>query len=319
MKKFFIVGCPRSGTTMVQQALNRHSQIVIPPETKFFFSFLGHSRRAQKRHLDRLNNDLGIRLNYPVSGVRSDASARAFYDDMAERYVERIQKQSANWFGEKTPEHTGHLDRIRQLFPEAKIIVLYRDGRDVALSLTKTPWAPAGIYANFVIWLYYQSIVSRVRSRGDSNLYFVRYEDIVARPGREFRDVLSFLDLPYEPAVTEGCGNRDGIPPREYRWKAGALQKITPERVGTFRSELAPEEIAVLERLGRHTLASFGYPLETDGNCPLPPRFLLRLVLDLARFLARVPWYTAARELAERVRADLPGLISGPAFSFRAN
>ncbi len=44
MNKFFIVGCPRSGTTMVQQALNRHPQVVIPPETKYFFSFYGHSQ-----------------------------------------------------------------------------------------------------------------------------------------------------------------------------------------------------------------------------------------------------------------------------------
>src|SRR5215831_4421176 len=56
--KFFIVGCPRSGTTMVQQALNRHSQIVIPPETKFFFSFYGHSLAQQARHVRRLNADL---------------------------------------------------------------------------------------------------------------------------------------------------------------------------------------------------------------------------------------------------------------------
>jgi len=34
MKQFFIVGCPRSGTTMLQQALNRHPEIAIPPETK---------------------------------------------------------------------------------------------------------------------------------------------------------------------------------------------------------------------------------------------------------------------------------------------
>ena len=58
MKKLFIVGCPRSGTTLLQQALNRHSQIVIPPETKYFFSFLGHTRRCQHRHIDRLNADL---------------------------------------------------------------------------------------------------------------------------------------------------------------------------------------------------------------------------------------------------------------------
>ncbi|QJW96401.1 sulfotransferase family protein [Frigoriglobus tundricola] len=312
MKKFFVVGCPRSGTTMVQQALNRHSQIAIPPETKFFFSFLGHSHPAQKRHVERLNADLGVRLTLPAGGVRTDPEARAFYDQMAGQYVEKLGKPGASQFGEKTPEHTGHLGRIRALFPDAKIVVLYRDGRDVALSLAKTPWAPKNVYANFVIWLYYQSIVLRIRTRPDPNIHFVRYEDVVADPDVAFHDVLSFLGLPYEDRVAEGCGNRDGIPAREYLWKANALQKITPERVGTFRRELSTDEIAILERLGRQTLTEFGYPLETDGTRSLSPGFALKLTAALTRFLARVPWYSAARELLARLQTEIHGPVARP-------
>jgi hypothetical protein len=46
MDKFFIAGRPRSGTPVVRQALNHHSPMVIPPETKFL-SFFGHRRRCQ--------------------------------------------------------------------------------------------------------------------------------------------------------------------------------------------------------------------------------------------------------------------------------
>jgi hypothetical protein len=290
---------------MLQQALNRHSRIVIPPETKFFFSFLGHSQRSQKRHLERLNSDLGVRLRMPPFGVRTDDEARAFYARMADQYVDRLKKPSATRFGEKTPEHTGQLHRIRQLFPAAKVVVLYRDGRDVALSLAKTPWAPAGLYANFVIWLYYQSIILGRRARPDPNIHYVRYEDVVDRPEGALNDILTFLDLPYEAAVADGCGNREGIPAREYSWKSTALKKITPDRVGAFRRELTDEQIAVLEGLGRDTLTAFGYPLLTDGTRPLAPRVLLRISYDLARFLVRVPWRSVGRELAARVRAAL--------------
>ena len=42
---------------MLQQALNRHPGIVIPPETAFFTHFLGHTRRGQLQHLRRINAD----------------------------------------------------------------------------------------------------------------------------------------------------------------------------------------------------------------------------------------------------------------------
>jgi Sulfotransferase family len=297
MNKLFIVGCPRSGTTMVQQALNRHSAITIPPETKFFFSFLGHSRRNQRKHLDRLNRDLNIHLELPESGIRSEEASRAFYEEMANQYVERIKKKDVLWFGEKTPEHTGHMARIRQLFPDSKILILYRDGRDVALSLSKTPWMPGGLYVSFLVWLYYQRLVIRARESRLPNIYIARYEDIVANPEKEFTSILEFLDLPYEPNVAHGYGNSEGIPQREYLWKATALQKITPNRVGTFQSELSRTQIAILERLGQHTLSSFGYPLLTNGKDPLSIRFLLKLSRQMTIFFAQLPWYSLMQEI----------------------
>src|SRR5579859_5146877 len=156
MNKLFIIGCPRSGTTMVQQALNRHSQIVIPPETKFFFSFFGHSLRQQRRHLERLNTDLGIALPSPAQPVRSSAEGRAFYDAMAAQYARRLSRSGAVYFGDKTPEHTGYWPRIRELFPEAKVLVVYRDGRDLAVSLSRMPWMSPDPYVGFLVWQYYQ-------------------------------------------------------------------------------------------------------------------------------------------------------------------
>jgi hypothetical protein len=297
MQKFFIVGCPRSGTTMVQQALNRHSRIAIPPETKFFFSFYGHSHKQQLRHLERLDADLQISLPRPAMPIRSPDEARAFYEDMARRYVARLGKNDVDYFGEKTPEHTGHLPMIRQVFPEAKILVLYRDGRDVASSLHKMPWASSDLYVNFMIWLYYHQIVQHARASEWPGMYFARYEDIVADPAAAFGDILSFLELPYEPAVAAGCGNREGVPVREYAWKGRALQKITTERVGVFQNELSRDQIEILERLGRHALPSLGYRLITEHPAPLSVPLLLKLSFEMSKFVYRLPWQSVAKEL----------------------
>ena len=306
MDHFFIIGCPRSGTTMVQQALNRHSRIVIPPETKFFFSLLGHSRKAQHHHIDRLNADLKINLAKPSKAIRSEADGRAFYDEMVRQYLARMQKPDVSFFGEKTPEHTGHLPRIRQLFPKAKIVVLYRDGRDVAASLSRMPWMSSDVYVNFLVWLYYHWVVQREKQKSCDNLYFARYEDMGADPEKRLGGILQFLGLPYERAVAEGWGNCEGVPEREYAWKARALRKISTERIGTFRHELNDEQIAILERLGREALLSLGYPLLTDGKQPLSLSFLLNLSYGFSRFVYRLPWSAVAKELFCRLFADCP-------------
>jgi hypothetical protein len=310
MNKFFIVGCPRSGTTMVQQALNRHSCVAIPPETKFFFSFFGQSRKAQAHHLERLKADLNIELPLPATRIWSLDEGRAFYRSLASRYIAHLGKKTATWFGEKTPEHTGHLPTMRAMFPEAKFIILYRDGRDVALSLTKVPWMSKDLYVNFVVWLYYSWIVDEERSNPGPNVLFARYEDVVASPEEQLRRMLHFLGLPYEPAVALGWGNPEGIPQREYAWKARALGKITPERVGVFRRELTAEQIAILERLGKHPLLSLGYDLLGDGNGSLSAGFFMHLSLRLGQLLYRLPWNAVAKEvLARSCSAAWPGRL----------
>jgi len=289
---------------MVQQALNRHSRIVIPPETKFFFSLFGHSRKAQHRHIDRLNADLNINLSKPATAIRSDVEGRAVYEEMSRQYLSRMHKPHVTCFGEKTPEHTGHLPCIRRLFPEAKILVLYRDGRDVAASLSRMPWMSSHLYVNFLVWLYYHWVVQSEKQRSAANLYFARYEDIVADPEKRLGAILQFLELPYEPAVAEGWGNREGIPEREYAWKARALRKISTERVSAFRHELREEQIAILERLGREALLSLDYPLLTDGKQPLSLPFFLNLSYSFSRFVYHLPWSALMRELFCRLSAD---------------
>jgi len=194
--------------------------------------------------------------------------------------------------------------------------VLYRDGRDVAASLARMPWMSPDLYVTFLVWTYYNWVLGRARQEGVPNLYFARYESIVANPRKEMTDMLDFLDLPYEPAVAEGCGNTAGIPEREYSWKGRALQPITRQRVGTFRRELTREQIELLERLGRIALPALGYKLLSDGRRPYPAGFLLRLACRLLQFVWHLPWGSVVREglqrLARQPEVDCSSPLNDP-------
>ncbi|HEX7377573.1 MAG TPA: sulfotransferase [Pirellulales bacterium] len=295
MTYFFVMGCPRSGTTVLQQALNRHSRIAIPPETAFA-ALLGKSRKAQAEHLRRVNADLQITLP-PLARRMRAADAAACYRRMAELYLERLQKPGVTHFGEKSPSHQRFFGRLTRLCPGAKMVLIYRDGRDVAASLKNLPWIPADVELGFALWLHYYRHQRRLAKRQSEDLHLVQYEEFVAEPERVLRRVTAFLGLDYERALADGFGNREGVPEWEYDWKAFALEKVTASRVGLWKQALSASEIACLERWGARALTSLGYELSTDGAAPLPWMFLPKVYLRALRWVLTRPSFGEMKDI----------------------
>ncbi len=289
MKKLFIVGCGRSGTTTLQQALNRHSQIVIPPETGFFVAFLGHTRAGQRQHLRQINGDLQIDTPFPPRRIPRGPEAIALYEQIAGLYLRRLGREGVEYFGDKTPHHLMRLRWIHEHYPDAKIILVYRDGRDVALSMTKVSWAHPDLYVNFAYWLRCCRLGEKALGLLSPRIAPVSYEDLVTDPERELRRIAVFLGVAYEPQMAEGQGNREGVAAREYGWKMHAFEKINPGRVGVWRQELTAEQAGNLERWGGTTLRTLGYELVTEAG---PGRLPLTLLLEVhSRLYAwRVRW-----------------------------
>jgi hypothetical protein len=300
MKYFFILGCPRSGTTMLQQALNRHSSIAIPPETKYFSAFLGHSRTCQERHLRQLNADLRTNLSMPVCPIHSKKQARRFYEQLASSFLEATQRGPVVYLGDKSPAHSGFLPRIKQVFPEAKYLWLFRDGRDVALSLTKVPWMCSNIYATFLIWLFYYRKQMLAENDRDLDILFVRYEDLVANPVVELQRVTAFLDLVFEQAMVVGCPDRASVPPREYAWKARSLEPINSNSVGLWRNSLSSQDVAVLERLGGRALKGLGYELADRPLETVSFRQVLKLISGTISLAFHVPLELSTNQFFRR-------------------
>lgn len=299
LKKFFILGCPRSGTTLLQQALNRHSQITIPPETRFFYSLHGHSHRNQIRHVESLNADLGIKLPIPARRIESACQARAFYNHMAALYLERLGRSGVAYFGEKSPEHSGHWRRVHRIFPDASLIWIYRDGRDVALSLAKMPWGHPSPCVGLIVWLYYYYALRIACRKSGAKIHLVKYEDLVTNPARELGRITDELGLAYEPAMAEGTGNREGIPEREYAWKARAWGPISADRVGVWQRELSATQVCHLECLGGHALRDLGYNLASKRGQAPGTMFVPKLCWDLLVFLSRQPWHLLVHEIRD--------------------
>ncbi len=286
---------------MLQQALNRHSRIVIPPETGFFTHFIGHSAKGQAHHLGRINADLGIDLPRPRHRIHRREDIIQFYDQMAEAYIEKLSGARETVFGEKTPHHLLRARRILSVFPDAKYVLVHRDGRDVALSLTKVPWFCSDLQVTFSYWLRCCREGRWLRDRPRVNLLVVRYEDLVRGPEVELRRIAEFLGLDYEPQMAEGSGNLEGTLPWEADWKTRATTNITSARIGNWRRELTPTQVSQLERWGGRVLKELGYELSKDNEAGhLPLHFFPWLYAKILLWRGANAWRVARKNLLGR-------------------
>ncbi|WP_168567228.1 sulfotransferase family protein [Crateriforma spongiae] len=235
---FFIVGCPRSGTTLIQVFLNRHPNVICPPETKLFCRFDGCPTWIKIRTLQRINSDLGISI--PLRLAKESCGTEWVFRTMVAQYSSvRPDGAHATHFGEKTPEHTPRVARLLHFFPNARIVFIYRDGRDVSASLQKVPWLKSDFRSGLILWKRYCRHLLWWQRRQDSRVLFVRYESFVSSPVSELNRILLHLGLPGD-AIDLICRqhvDRTVVPERELDWKCRALGRPVSCRVGQWKND----------------------------------------------------------------------------------
>jgi len=285
----FLVGAPRSGTTLLRLMLDGHSALAIPPETGFLPVLgerLAEGPVGRAELLELVTGfppgapawlDFGLeRAAYAAALAALEPfdpveGARAFYRMYAARHGK------PRW-GDKTPLHALHLQTISGLLPEARFVHLIRDGRDVAVSLAeqwfgpgRDPAALAAEWARFVG-------AARSSARAVPHYLEVRFEELVREPRRVLASVCEFLALPFEEALAtpwrraprrlaEHRERRlaDGSlqVSRQRRWaqQRSATKPLDPAKIGIFRQRLTADEIDRFERVAGGLLAELGYPL----------------------------------------------------------
>jgi hypothetical protein len=267
----FIVGVPRSGTTLLAALLGAHSRFDGGPETDFFAFWRGANQRrilADPRWPSRAvaflatlpavrgkaHEAFGVGLRELHEFLAPQvARAGLLLEALTQTHARRVGK--ARWL-EKSPIHLAHVADIRRLFPEAPIIRLVRDPRDVALSLQAVPWGARSLLANAYRWQSMDRASAEFFTR-DANSRTVLYEQLVARPEDELRRLCAFLGEEFEPGMLdtrrslrglslpgEWWKDRAGTPPdaaRAFAWKRGFP-----------RDDLAAVEVVCQEGLDRH-------------------------------------------------------------------
>lgn len=284
-----VVGAPRSGTTLLRLMLDAHPELAIPPETGFLARVAtldsgGSDDDRRRALLDVITRyppdapawpDFGIdkaQLEAAFAAIAPFSNAggcRAFY----RAYAARHGKHRA---GDKTPLYCLHLEAIERLLPEAHFIHLIRDGRDVALSLRQTWFAPGRDIETLAG--HWHACVTTARTQGARSARYleVRFEDLVRDHEGALRHICEFVDLDFDArmlAYHERVPDRftehrervgtDGrvIFTREARLRQQALTAHPPQtsRAGAWVRDMSADEQRRFEQVAGALLVELGY------------------------------------------------------------
>lgn len=263
---FFIVGCPRSGTTLLSVLLDRHPRLCVLPETAFYDevaplllkvgddegSMLGILR--QWRRLPELKLDPGDVLCRLKLRERSPSNFLAAILDL---YAESQGKLRC---GEKTPQHLWHVPAILRDFPDAKVICMLRDGRDVSLSLNAMPWwHPRDLNAAAELWKQSVALVESFTRQYPERFKVCRYEDLVTSPAPVLSSIMNYLGESFAPMQLQAAIPSGVVLPRSMEWKGLALQSVEQNRIAGRRLYAPQDDLKYLNLVLGDDLRRHGY------------------------------------------------------------
>jgi hypothetical protein len=277
----FVIGCSRSGTTLLYHMLLSSGNFAVYRMESQIFNLLEPRFRpltcaANRRRM--LKAWYGSRL-YTRTGLtpaevepRVMAECRNGGDFLRIVMEEMCRRQGVERWAETTPEHLLYIPWIKQTIPDALVIHVIRDGRDVALSWERKaqirrlpldrlrPAMAAGIY--------WEWIVGKGQAAGrqlGADYLELHYEDLVQKPTEVLAQVEPFIEhhLDYEQITRVAIGS---VAAPNTAFKGESRSPI-----GRWKTDLTVPELEKLESLIGKTLVQFGYSLSTSA----PPLFNL--------------------------------------------
>ena len=211
----------------------------------------------------------GIRSTWGLDlDPASFEDCRTYRDVVAGLFRAWARSEGKTRWGDKTPQYVAEIPTLLEIFPESKLVHIYRDGRDVALSWLKSPFGAENLYSAAKAW---HEFVSAGRSAGrtlDESQYIeVCYESLLHDPEGTMKLVYEFLQEPEFAGFTrlnylERRGRYAIFGARDRR--ASYKTEIGRSNSQKWKQELSQDARTLFESVAGDLLEELGY--ETDGS-----------------------------------------------------
>lgn len=280
----FIVGIPRSGTTLLASILSNHSQLDCGPETQFFRqlpksteSILNESDwpKSATEFICSLTNgssDVVVHKDFGCSKKEISTyletripSINAMLESLTQLHANKFDK---NRWVEKSPSHLLHVDKINQYYPSAPVILITRDPRDVALSITVAnkkfsayfSWAGSSFLENLVLWQTRER-TCHLSLLKHKNLISITYESLLSSPELTINNICDNIEESFESAMLADLSNVKGIVTdgQKFGWHSNVGKPIDSSKVNGWKQKLSEEDKELAEIICGEGLERRGY------------------------------------------------------------
>ena len=286
----FVVGCPRSGTTLLGLMLDCHPDVSITHEAGIFHLLYHHPGRlrwnlssiaSNQKFFERLQYNSNLQEAFGknvVSAViaelqtKGQLTAKVVIDCLFAAFLRQTGKSI---WGDKTPTHFYYVGDILSLYPQARVVFVTRDPRAVFASMKRYAKKTKGTRNQFwwmtenpekasMLWLdAYESW-----AKWKDKIFLVKYEELVQGPELTLRKLTDdYLKISYDSDMLkyyEKAEDKIGNIPE---WHKPTTHKVNPGEVDRWRLELTSKEIAQVECILHGQMKQFGYELENyDEN-----------------------------------------------------
>jgi hypothetical protein len=281
---FFVIGSPRSGTSMFRLMLASHRDFAVPPECGFAVWWRAkHGGYPAGTTLGAFLEDLAASKKIETWGL-DFARLRAALEeerpadyaglvDAVYRFYAAREKPGFRRWGDKNNFHVREVDALRELFPAARFLHLMRDGRDVACSYLEVnrknlgsryaPRFPDSVERIAELWAGDVAAARDAFGRcAPGSVMELRFEELVRSPGEVLRGVCGFLGEAFDPGMLDypRLNAEKRLEPVEFlAWKENTLKAPLADRAGRYRADLSAPQVAAFERVAGEMLRACGY------------------------------------------------------------
>lgn len=265
---FFIVGHPRSGTSLLSTLLNRHSKLCVTPETSILLRSSAKKLGLATRHrdLNYIHENIGW-LNIAPSSVeqlipQKNWNKYSMLKAMLDAFAHSTGKSIV---GEKTPWHLESVDKLIHYYPGCRVIGIVRDGRDCVNSMLKMPGNYNPWYWHSQSWVRASRLMARWKNKFPDAINVIRYVDLLLDPIKSMQAISQHLGVEFERNQLDP--DADSAVRLEWEtWKANIGSKIDSSRSFAWRDHSDICLMSNMTRIMRSHLIRWGYDVADNPN-----------------------------------------------------